>query len=159
MSPISDRLAGGKTLSGHRRVRWQQLPRGTRRHQHRSAGGQQHGLRHLRGAGFHLGLSPYLNSAGEDIALTWWGDAKNRTAKPTLDYCLKAVPWICEQYGGDPRQVILAGFFAGCDRLQLSRPAQQPGASCGGRSFLTAITTASPPGRIPARIATRRVHG
>lgn len=56
---------------------------------------------------------PYLNSAGEDIALTWWGDAKNRTAKPTLDYCLKAVPWICEQYGGDPEQIILCGFSRG----------------------------------------------
>ena len=65
---------------------------------------------------------PYLNAAGEDIALTWWGDAKNRTAKPTLDYCLKAVPWICEQYGGDPGQVILAGFSRGaiaCNYLGL----------------------------------------
>ena len=65
---------------------------------------------------------PYLNAAGEDIALTWWGDAKNRTAKPTLDYCLKAVPWICEQYGGDPEQIILCGFSRGaiaCNYLGL----------------------------------------
>lgn len=74
------------------------------------------------GRGFIWVCLPYLNAAGDDIALTWWGDAKNRTAKPTIDYCLKAVPWICEQYGGDPGQVILAGFSRGaiaCNYLGL----------------------------------------
>ena len=74
------------------------------------------------GRGFIWICLPYLNAAGDDIALTWWGDSKNRTIKPTLDYCLKAVPWICQQYGGDPGQVILCGFSRGaiaCNYLGL----------------------------------------
>ena len=64
------------------------------------------------GRGFICVCLPYLNAACDDVALTR-GDAKNRTAKTTIDYCLKIVPWICEQYGGDPGQVILAGFSRG----------------------------------------------
>ena len=74
------------------------------------------------GRGFIWVCLPYLNAAGDDIALTWWGDSKNRTARPTLDYCLKAVPWICKKYGGDPDRVILCGFSRGaiaCNYLGL----------------------------------------
>ena len=74
------------------------------------------------GRGFIWVCLPYLNAAGDDIALSWWGDSKKRTAKPTINYCLKAVPWICEQYGGDPGRVILCGFSRGaiaCNYLGL----------------------------------------
>ena len=74
------------------------------------------------GRGFIWVCLPYLNVKGDDIALTWWGDAKNRTARPTLDYCHKAVPWICKKYGGDPDRVILCGFSRGaiaCNYLGL----------------------------------------
>ncbi len=53
---------------------------------------------------------PYLNNDGDKIAITWWGDPPDYNVKATLDYCKKAVPWICETYRGDPEKVILAGF-------------------------------------------------
>ena len=74
------------------------------------------------GQGFIWVCLPYLNSIGNDISLTWWGDRKNRTSKPTIDYCLKAIPWICKKYGGDPKQIILCGFSRGsiaCNYLGL----------------------------------------
>ena len=74
------------------------------------------------GRGFIWVCLPYLNAAGADIALTWWGDSKNRTARPTLDYCHKTVPWICEKYGGDTDRVVLCGFSRGaiaCNYLGL----------------------------------------
>ena len=74
------------------------------------------------GQGFIWVCLPYLNNIGNDISLTWWGNRKNRTSKPTIDYCLKAIPWICKKYGGDPKQVILCGFSRGsiaCNYLGL----------------------------------------
>jgi len=74
------------------------------------------------GRGFIWVCLPYLNADGDDITLNWWGAEKNRAAQPTIDYCLKAVPWICEQYGGDPAQVVLCGFSRGaiaCNYLGL----------------------------------------
>ena len=72
------------------------------------------------GRGFIWVCLPYLNAAGDDIALTWWGDSKNRTARPTLDYCHKTVPWICEKYGGDTDRVVLCGFSRGAIACNLS---------------------------------------
>ena len=74
------------------------------------------------GRGFIWVCLPYLNAAVDDIARTWWGDSKNRTARPTLDYCHKTVPWICEKYGGDTDRVVLCGFSRGaiaCNYLGL----------------------------------------
>ena len=74
------------------------------------------------GQGFIWVCLPYLNASGSKISLTWWGDSKNRTIKPTIDYCLKAIPWICNKYGGDPKKVILCGFSRGaiaCNYLGL----------------------------------------
>jgi len=74
------------------------------------------------GPGFIWVCPAFPNATGDDIALTWWGDSKNRTARPTLDYCNKAVPWICEKYGGDTDRVILCGFSRGaiaCNYLGL----------------------------------------
>ena len=42
---------------------------------------------------------------------------------PTLDYCKRAVPYVCKTYGGDPGAVILAGFSRGaiaCNCLGLN---------------------------------------
>ncbi len=56
---------------------------------------------------------PYLNNAGTDNVITWWGERPEYRAGPTVDYTQKAVTWICDQYGGDPDAVILAGFSRG----------------------------------------------
>jgi len=74
------------------------------------------------GKGFIWVCLPYLNASGDDIAVTWWGDPDNRTPQPTLDYCRKAVAWICAEYGGDTERVILCGFSRGaiaCNYLGL----------------------------------------
>ncbi len=56
---------------------------------------------------------PYLNGDSTKIATRWWGDPPDFDVKPTLDYCKATVPWICEQFSGDPQKVILAGFSRG----------------------------------------------
>ena len=74
------------------------------------------------GKGFIWVCLPYLNETEDDISLTWWGNKKNRTSKPTINYCLKAIPWLCKKYGGDSKKVILCGFSRGsiaCNYLGL----------------------------------------
>ncbi len=56
---------------------------------------------------------PYLNNAGTENVIKWWGDKPKHQTGPTIDYCTKAVKWICDEYGGDPDAVILAGFSRG----------------------------------------------
>lgn len=56
---------------------------------------------------------PYLNAAGSDLALTWWGDAANRDPQPTLQYCRDAVRQISRDFGGDESRLILCGFSRG----------------------------------------------
>ena len=51
---------------------------------------------------------PYVNSKTKTNQRRWWGDVE-----ATVEYCKKNVPRICEQYGGDPSKVILAGFSRG----------------------------------------------
>lgn len=65
------------------------------------------------GKGFIWVCLPYLNDAGSDIAITWWGDKPTYNPQPTLKYCREAVPWICREYGGDPQRVVLCGFSRG----------------------------------------------
>lgn len=65
------------------------------------------------GKGFIWLCLPYLNDAGNDIAITWWGDKPTYNPQPTLKYCREAVPWICREYGGDPERVVLCGFSRG----------------------------------------------
>lgn len=65
------------------------------------------------GEGFIWVCMPYLNSSGTSNVITWWGDKPDYRAGPTVDYCKKTVRFICEQYGGDPEAVILAGFSRG----------------------------------------------
>jgi hypothetical protein len=65
------------------------------------------------GAGFIWICLPYLDNAGKKNVTQWWGNPPRRDARPTVAYCKKTVPWICEKYGGDPKRVILCGFSRG----------------------------------------------
>ncbi|MFA5191624.1 MAG: hypothetical protein WC740_12910 [Verrucomicrobiia bacterium] len=65
------------------------------------------------GKGFIWLCLPYLNNAGDALALTWWGNAPTYNAGPTLKYCHEAVAWVCREYGGDTRRVVLCGFSRG----------------------------------------------
>ncbi len=74
------------------------------------------------GRGFLWLCVPYLNAAGDDLALTWWGDAANRDPQPTLKYCREAVSRVCRDFGGDEARVVLLGFSRGaiaCNYLGL----------------------------------------
>ena len=57
--------------------------------------------------------TPYLNADGKKIATRWWGDKPKFDPKPTVSYCKKLVPFICEKYSGDPKRVVIAGFSRG----------------------------------------------
>lgn len=74
------------------------------------------------GRGFLWLCVPYLNAAGNELALTWWGDAPARDPQPTLKYCREAVQSVCREFGGDPAKVVLCGFSRGaiaCNYLGL----------------------------------------
>jgi hypothetical protein len=65
------------------------------------------------GKGFIWVCLPYLNNAGTKNVTQWWGNTPQHDARPTVEYCKKTVPWICKQYGGDPKRVVLCGFSRG----------------------------------------------
>ena len=74
------------------------------------------------GTGFIWVCIPYLNNAGNKNVTKWWGDRPKYNPQPTLDYCKKVVPWICANYGGELKSVILCGFSRGaiaCNYLGL----------------------------------------
>lgn len=74
------------------------------------------------GKGFIWLCLPYLNEAGTKNVTRWWGDAPTYKPAATLAYCQQAVPWICKQYGGDEKMVVLTGFSRGaiaCNYLGL----------------------------------------
>ena len=74
------------------------------------------------GVGFIWICLPYLNNDGNDLALTWWGNAPNYDPQPTLKFCRAAVKDICTNFGGDVDRVILSGFSRGaiaCNYLGL----------------------------------------
>ncbi len=56
---------------------------------------------------------PYLNDEGTAGVRRWWGDSPGYDPRPTVEYCKKVVPWVCERYGGDPERVLLCGFSRG----------------------------------------------
>jgi len=51
---------------------------------------------------------PYVNSRDKCNQAQWWGDVA-----ATVAYCKQAVAMVCKDYGGDPKQVVLAGFSRG----------------------------------------------
>ena len=65
------------------------------------------------GRGFIWVCAPFLSGDGKHVATRWWGEAPSWDVEPTVEYCRKLVPWICEQYGGDPNAIVLAGFSRG----------------------------------------------
>ena len=65
------------------------------------------------GKGFIWLCLPYLNSAGDALALTLWGDPPARDPEPTLRYAREAVARVCREYGGDAQRVVLCGFSRG----------------------------------------------
>lgn len=74
------------------------------------------------GKGFIWLCSPYLNGAGNEVAITWWGDKPTYDPQPTLKYLREAVKSVCRDYGGDETKVILCGFSRGaiaCNYLGL----------------------------------------
>ena len=74
------------------------------------------------GTGFIWVCIPYLNNAGNKNVTQWWGDMPKYNPQPTLEYCKKVVPWICKNYGGDLKSVVLCGFSRGaiaCNYLGL----------------------------------------
>ena len=74
------------------------------------------------GEGFIWVCIPYLNESANKNAIRWWGDHPIHNPKPTLDYCKKLVPWVCANYGGEVKNVVLCGFSRGaiaCNYLGL----------------------------------------
>ena len=65
------------------------------------------------GVGYVWLCLPYLNTAGDQLALKWWGDPPTYDPRPTLDYCRAAVAAVCAEVHGDPQRVILCGFSRG----------------------------------------------
>ena len=51
---------------------------------------------------------PYVGKGGQENAVTWWGDRQ-----ATIEYCKANVPRICQQFGGDPKNVFFCGFSRG----------------------------------------------
>jgi len=74
------------------------------------------------GRGFIWLCVPYLNAAGNDLAVKWWGDAPRYDPEPTLKYLREAVKTVCREFGGNESKVVLCGFSRGaiaCNYLGL----------------------------------------
>ena len=56
---------------------------------------------------------PFLNHAGNAVALTWWGDAPGHRPDSTVAFIKRALPALCERFSGDPGRVVLCGFSRG----------------------------------------------
>ena len=53
-------------------------------------------------------VMPYIESDLRRNAVTWWGDRQ-----ATINYCKTNLPRVCDEFGGDSRNVILCGFSRG----------------------------------------------
>jgi hypothetical protein len=60
------------------------------------------------GKGFIWVSMPYIETGGQQNAVTWWGDKQ-----ATVDYCKFNLPRMCEQFGGDTDSVFICGFSRG----------------------------------------------
>lgn len=81
------------------------------------------------GRGFIWLCVPYLNAAGTDLALTWWGDKPGHDPQPTLKHLRDTVRSVGREFGGDESRVVLCGFSRGaiaCNFLGLHDDATAP---------------------------------
>ncbi len=65
---------------------------------------------------------PYLNAKGDEVAITWWGDAPMYEPHSTLKYLRESVKSVCRDFSGDESKVVLCGFSRGaiaCNYLGL----------------------------------------
>jgi hypothetical protein len=60
------------------------------------------------GMGFIWTCLPYVSPDCKHNQLQWWGDVE-----ATMDYCRVVVLRICNEYGGDPSAMFIAGFSRG----------------------------------------------
>jgi hypothetical protein len=60
------------------------------------------------GKGFIWVCMPYVNAKEKANQTLWWGDVD-----ATLAYCRNTIRRVCEDYGGDPSAIVLAGFSRG----------------------------------------------
>jgi hypothetical protein len=60
------------------------------------------------GRGFIWLCLPYLSPDRTQNQLQWWGNVE-----ATVAYCAHVVPRVCQEYGGDPKAVLLTGFSRG----------------------------------------------
>ena len=75
--------------------------------------GSQLGYGLSGGSGFIWVCLPFLNGAGDRLAITWWGDAPDHRPEATVAFARRVVPEICRLFSGDPTRVILCGFSRG----------------------------------------------
>lgn len=60
------------------------------------------------GKGYIWICLPYVSDDHQQNQQQWWGDVE-----ATVAYCKATVPLVCQEYGGDPQLVFLAGFSRG----------------------------------------------
>lgn len=65
------------------------------------------------GEGFIWLCLPYLDTEGAANVRQWWGNAPDYDVRPTLRYCRRAIDWICADFGGDRKKIVLCGFSRG----------------------------------------------
>lgn len=65
------------------------------------------------GRGFLWVCLPFLTDAGDELAVTWWGDAPEHRPDSTVAYIKRAVPILCEEFSGNAAKVLLCGFSRG----------------------------------------------
>ena len=57
---------------------------------------------------------PFVNAAGTDVAVKWWGDAPDYDPHPTIELLKRTVSIACGcELNGDRNRVVLAGFSRG----------------------------------------------
>jgi len=60
------------------------------------------------GTDFIWVVMPYVEKGRQENAVQWWGDRK-----ATVEYCKKNLPRICDQFGGDRKNLYICGFSRG----------------------------------------------
>jgi hypothetical protein len=89
---------------------------------------------HVEGSSMGFGLSggvgciwlclPYLDDLGNAVR-QWWGSPPEHNPRPTVDYAIRTVRAICQEYFGDSERVVLMGFSRGaiaCNFIGLHDP-------------------------------------